>query len=312
MGKAFVGLLLPADNPFWTSKENEGPWEHELAKGKVHNKFLPGSKILITDYPDIGAAEVRAWCNLKTDDKGHIEEDYNRLAYNSAFPWQADGAKGEVAMNYVVKNHENRWEALRLFDFKKFEDGVYYREGRLESDPGIRVRLADIPLSNGILRVDQYIGSTAAKVRLGHYALPRLDGDIKQESRKLKGHDVRIINNGAYQLAMIPLAGWESMETVHASGLHPVSAESAVINVTGNFAPQEQPAIYAVLMLWKKANETWTDDELLPVTEINRSERDGNIAVVFKDGVRKSLRFEQESLVEPSIFQNFFKYLESL
>jgi hypothetical protein len=35
MGKAFLALLLPEDNPFWKAKENEGPWEKELAKNRL-------------------------------------------------------------------------------------------------------------------------------------------------------------------------------------------------------------------------------------------------------------------------------------
>ena len=40
MGKAFLGLLLPADNPFWTAVENNGAWEKEFQPGKVYNKFV--------------------------------------------------------------------------------------------------------------------------------------------------------------------------------------------------------------------------------------------------------------------------------
>jgi hypothetical protein len=313
MGKAFLGLLVPAGNPFWTSKENEGAWEQELAKGEVHNKFLPGPEILVTNYPDIGAAEIRAWRNVKTEDRGkaHNEEDYNRLAYNSAFPWQADGANGTVAMNYVIKNKNGAWEALRLYDFKKFEDGVYYRDARLESDGNVRFYLADIPLPNGILRVDKYAANDESLLRLGHYALPRLGRDIKRQSRKVRGYQVEIINNGVYQLAMIPLAGWDSIETVYTSGLHPASRQSAVINVTDEFGSSPQPAVYAALMLWKQADEDWTDDELLPVTDIERSENDGSIVLVFKDGARKSLRFEQEPSPMRRIIENFSRFLQS-
>lgn len=31
-GKAFLSLLLPADNPFWTAVENNGPWEKDFKK----------------------------------------------------------------------------------------------------------------------------------------------------------------------------------------------------------------------------------------------------------------------------------------
>ncbi|MFV8270676.1 DUF2264 domain-containing protein [Flavobacterium sp. GT2N3] len=118
MGKAFLGLLLPDSNPFWTAKENEGPWETEFKNDTVYNKFQEGSKTLITNYPQIGASEIRAWCHekKKNDWQGfRSTENYNRLSYNSAFPWQADGENGEVAMNYVFKNKNQEWEPFRLY-----------------------------------------------------------------------------------------------------------------------------------------------------------------------------------------------------
>ena len=295
-GKAFLGLLVPENNPFWTTIENEGPWKEELAKGMVHNKYQPGSEILITDYPNIGAAEIRAWCNVKVI--GNWEsfrgsENYNRLSYNSAFPWQADGNNGEVAMNYVIKNKKNEWEALRLYTFKKFEDGIYYRDVVLETNENIYLKLADIPLPNGILRLDNNTSTEASQLRLGHYALPQIKGNIKKETRKVKGHEVHIINNGIYQLAMVPLSGWDAMETVGTTGLHPVSEASSVINVSDSFQPGEKkPIVYATLMLWKKADETWTDEELVPVKKIKYSQKDKSIQVLFRKGDKKIVRFE--------------------
>ena len=294
-GKAFLGLLVPEDNPFWTATENEGAWENELSRGAAWNKYQEGSQILITDYPNIGASEVRAWCHEKVADdwqKFRSTENYNRLAYNSAFPWQADGNNGEVAMNYVVKNKKGEWEALRLFTFKKFEEGVYYRDVVLETDENVKLQLADIPLENGILRLDQNTSTTATQFRLGHYALPQLNGQISKTTRKVKGHDVQIIDNGIYQLAMVSLNGWEGMETLNTSGLHPESTESTVINVTDNFEPGQEPQLYTTLMLWKKTGEKWTDEELVPVKKIKRSKKDNSISVGFrKGGEKKVVRF---------------------
>ncbi|WP_206684014.1 DUF2264 domain-containing protein [Pontibacter beigongshangensis] len=296
MGKAFLGLMVPEDNPFWTETENEGAWEKELAKGKVYNKFQEGSNILITDYPTIGAAEVRAWCHEKVADdwqKFRSTENYNRLSYNSAFPWQADGENGEVAMNYVFKNKKDQWEALRLYTFRKFEDGIYYRDVVLETNENIQLQLADIPLPNGILRVDKNSSNDAVQVRLGHYALPQLSGPVKKETRKVKGHDIQIISNGEYQLAMVPLSGWDGMETVNATGLHPVSNVSTVINVTDSFSPdQKEQQVYATLMLWKKAGEKWTANELVPVKKIQHSDKDGSIDIQFRNGATKTVRWE--------------------
>ncbi len=295
MAKAFLGLLVPADSPFWTAKENNGAWETEMNPKNVYNKFEPGSNILITDYPAIGASEVRAWCHEREKDdwqKFRSTENYNRLAYNSAFLWQADGVNGEVAMNYVFKNKENKWEPLRLFTFRKFENGVYYRDAELETNKNIQLKLADIPLPNGILRVDKNISTEAVDLRLGHYALPKKQAPVKEEIRKVKGHEVRIINNGIYQLAMISLSGWDAMETVHAKGLHPESEESTVINVSDKFIPGKKgQGVYATLMLWKRAGETWTNDELIPVAKVKLS-KDNTINVLFRNGEIKTVRFE--------------------
>jgi len=295
-GKVFLGLLVPENNPFWTATENEGAWETELEKGKVYNKFSKGTNILITDYPNIGASEIRAWCNATVAgdwQKFRSTENYNRLSYNSAFPWQADGEKGEVAMNYVVKNKENKWEALRLFTFKKFDDGIYYRDAVLETNKNIQLQLADIPLPNGILRVDKNRSTESAEFRLGHYALPQLDGLINEEFRKVKGHQVRIMSNGVYQLAMINLSGWDTMETVHTKGLNPQSNESAVLNVHDEFKPGKKGQnIYITLMLWKKAGEKWTNDELVPTKKINYSDKENKVTVPFINGDQKVVSFE--------------------
>ena len=107
-GKAFLSLLLPADNPFWTAKENNGPWEKEFKKNHVYNKFQPATNLLITDYPNCGGAEMRSWCHetVAADwQKFRSSENYNKLAYHTEFPWMADGKNGEVSMNYATKNN---------------------------------------------------------------------------------------------------------------------------------------------------------------------------------------------------------------
>ncbi len=274
MGKAFLGLLLPDNNSFWTAKENEGKWETEFKKDQVYNDFQEVSKILITDYPAIGASEIRAWCHekKKNDWQGfRSTENYNRLSYNSAFPWQADGANGEVAMNYVFKNAKQEWEPLRLFTFKKFEDGVYYRDAVLETNEKIKMNLADLPLKNGILRIDKNNSAEAVSLRLGHYALPQFDKEITTVTRKVKGKEVTIIDNGKYQLALIPLLGWDTTEVVSAKGLHPESETSKVIDVTDNFNPENKESnVYVTVMLWKKSGEKWTENELSPVKSLEQ------------------------------------------
>lgn len=297
LGKAFFGLLVPDDSPFWTAKENNGAWDDELEKGKVYNKFQGKSEVLITNYPNIGASELRAWCHEKVKDdwqKFRSTENYNRLTYNSAFPWQADGKNGEVAMNYVIKNKQNQWEAFRLYTFKKFEDDVYYRDVVLETDENIKFNLADIPLPNGILRVDKNNSNKPISMRLGHYALPKLDKEIITTTKKVKGYKVTIIDNGVYQLATIPLLGWQNIEVVKAKGLHPESDESSVINVIVNENIQPKKAnIYATLMLWKKSGEKWTIKELCPVKSMKATDNSKKIMIKFNNDETKTIIYNE-------------------
>jgi len=295
LAKAFLGLLVPAGNPFWTATENEGAWDKEIAKGTVFNKYETKSNILITDYANIGASEIRAWSNAPKGTGDALDfyrsnENYNRLSYNSAFPWQADGLNGEVAMNYLFKNKENKWEPATLYTFKKYENEIYYRDVKLESDATITMKLADITLPNGILRVDKNTSTESIQLRLGHYSLPNLKGVIKKTTHKVNGYHVQIIDNGVYQLAMIPVQGWgNSMETLTTKALNPVSEESAIINVSDTYKPGGNQ-YYITLMLWKKSGEKWTDSELNPIKNIQFS--DENVIVEMKKGIKKVVQFK--------------------
>ncbi|MEC8884646.1 MAG: DUF2264 domain-containing protein, partial [Bacteroidota bacterium] len=253
MGKAFLGLLLPEDNAFWTATENEGPWASRFEDDAVYNKFQAASNVLLTNYPGIRASEIRAWCHeRKADDwQGfRSSENYNKLSYNSAFPWQADDADGTISMNYVFKNAKEEWEPWRLYTFKKYEDGKYYRDAVLETNDQVHMQLVDIPLANGILRVDKQTSEVPVAMRLGHYSLPEIDGKtIKKSTQKVGDYTATIIDNGQYQLAMVPLSGWEDVDVIEKTDLHPVADDSAVINVSAEFSPKAKNKIYATLML---------------------------------------------------------------
>ena len=136
-GKAFLSLLLPADNPFWTAVENNGPWEKEFKKDHVYNKFQPATNLLITDYPNCGGAEMRSWCHETVANdwqKFRSSENYNKLAYHTEFPWMADGTNGEVSMNYATLNGKNQWEVLRLYTFQTGTGGGHIFSGDAKGD----------------------------------------------------------------------------------------------------------------------------------------------------------------------------------
>lgn len=292
LGKLFLGLLVPKQSSFWTSVENEGPWREELQEGKVYNKYINKSNLLVTNYPGIGASEIRAWCFSKTVGVYQGTENYTRLSYNSAFPWQADGKDREVSMAYVYEGEQHNWEALRMYTFKKYLDGVYYRDAVFASNANVKLNLSEITLPNGILRIDRNISSVAGRIRLGHYSLPVVSRRIKERTLKVKGYKVRIVDNGIYQLALVPLIGWDKAETVCSKGLNPVSDESVVIDVEDKFDPSsEKDKIYGTLMLWKKSGEKWRKDDLVPVSNINYRKGSGNVEVSFVNGQKKSIEF---------------------
>lgn len=308
-GKVFFALFVPADNPFWTAVENEGAWETEMNHDTVYNHFAAGSEVLLTNYPSIRASEIRARCHerVKTDwQKFRSTENYNRLSYNTAFPWQADGQKGEVAMNYLLKNNSGKWKALRLYTLKKFENGICYRDAVLETDDNMKFKLADIPLPNGILRVDKIIYDKPEpkniEIRLGHYALPQLKIAIKDRTSTIGACRVKTIDNGIYRLAMIPWKKWSEMQFVHASGLHPTSNASAVINAFDTFrSGKKNYKFYITLLLWKKSEtqkikneivEGWSKTDLTPLKKVKIARDGRSVEVTFANGDKKAVKFE--------------------
>ncbi len=296
MGKAFLGLLIPEDNAFWTSKENNGPWEKEYTRDTIYNYYSPATNVMITNYPNSGASEIRAWCHEKVADdwqKFRSSENYNRLSYHSALPWQADGTNGEVAMNYTFKTDSNTWEVFRLYTFQKFANDIYYRDAVLETNANIKMQLAEMSLPNGILRVDKNISSENIAMKLGHYALPKIDRRIKTTTRNIANYKATIIDNGRYQTAFIPLTGWNDVEVIKCANLHPEADSSYVINASAFYKPSSEQ-IYSCLMLWKKSGETWSDQELMPINNIRYNNDSSIVEIQFNNGVQKKFSFNKQ------------------
>ena len=289
MGKAFLGLLLPADNPFWTATENNGPWEKELEPGKVYNKFMEGSNTLVTNYPNSGCSEIRAWCHEKVADdwqKFRSSENYNKLSYNTAFPWMADSPDGKVSMNYAVLNGKQQWEVLRLYTFRKFEDGIYYRDAVLETNANIQFRLADIPLPNGHSSCRQSLFPCQHTAALRALFLTGTGTSRRLQREKTGTHTVYCTDNGDYQTALVNLQGWTDIEFVQTEGLHPVSNRCSVINASTTHSGDK---IFITLQLWKKSGKPFSKKELTPVKYFEQ--KDDVVTIHFSDGTVKTVSF---------------------
>ena len=289
--KAFLSLLLPADNPFWTAKENNGPWDKEFKKGHVYNKFQPATNLLITDYPNVGGSEMRSWCHetvAKDWQKFRSSENYNKLAYHTEFPWMADGKNGEVSMNYATKNAKGEWEVLRLYTFKSFEDGIYRRDAVLETNLNIKYNLADIPLPNGVLRIDRVSVPSPTDIRLGHYTLSETFGKPVIESKSNKVPEATIISNGEYSLAMVNLTNWDKTEVIHPESIHPVTYKCGLIQNEKHIQNEE---VMVTLMLWKKGDKQFSKKELTPVKSVKIADDKSSVIVTFADKSVKTVKF---------------------
>lgn len=294
-GKAFLSLLLPESADFWSATENNGPWEKVFKKGQVYNKFQPATNLLITNYPNCGGSEMRSWCHetvAKDWQKFRSTENYNKLAYHTEFPWMADGKNGEISMNYGTKNKNGEWEVLRLYTFRRIEDGIYRRDAVLETDSTVNYQLADIPLPNGILRVDKVLVPDSTEICLGHYSLPSLDAEIRETDRKVNKQNVPVLSNGKYELVMIPLAGWNNkINTVYPEGVHPVSKKCALSMITDRL---DGSKIYVTLQLWKKkiGEKGFTKKELNPVKSVEVSDDKKHVTIRLATGETKKISFE--------------------
>ena len=288
MGKAFLSLLLPESNPFWSAQENEGIWGTKDRKNPVKNTFQNGAKILITDYLESGISEIRTSTEMPANarEDWRYSENYNRLSYSSEFPWMADGANGEVAMNYTFKKADEGWKALSVYRFKCFEQEVYYREAWLRNDTDIEFQLADILLPDGVLRVDKAMSVNPVEAHLGHYALPHLTNTIKEKTIKKHGYTAYVIENEKHQLAMVPLYGWKEVGFEHTSGLHPESDECTVLNAKEIFTGEK---IFVTLLLWNKAGMKVDNKRLFPVKDVLVSHDKKSVTVLLNDGTRKEV-----------------------
>lgn len=295
-GKAFFSLLLPESSKYWSATENNGPWEKDFKEGQVYNKFQPGSNLLITDYPNSGAAEMRSWCHETVAgdwQKFRSSENYNKLAYNTEFPWMADGKNGEISMNYGTKNKKGEWEVLRLYTFKSFENGVYRRDAVLETDSTVKYQLADITLPDGILRIDKVTVSQPTTIRLGHYSIPVLTG---KEFGTAKGTNSNnheqyyTVHNGEYTLALVPLKGWEDgkIDYMEVTGLHPSSKKCGLLYAEDAVKDSK---IYVTLQLWKKGSKSFTEKELHPVKAVTSSKNQKKVTITLANGSKKTILF---------------------
>ena len=155
------------------------------------------------------------------------------------------------------------------------------------ADDDVKFKLADIPLPNGILRIDKITAPQKTDFTLGHYSLPELESKIEKSKLTVQGKEAYILNNGKDQLAMINLSGWDGLAFTAAEGLHPVAAKSSLINAKANF---EGEKIFITLQLWKKGKKAFTKKELSPIKSFKVATDQSGVELVLRDGTIKNVK----------------------
>lgn len=292
--KAFLCLSLEDDHPFWTATENNGEWEE--GTDKEINLVGPGINIL--NHKETGTTEIRtSKVMLAADHKG--KEQYSRLAFNTKFPWEAANKQGLMSMQYSLGD-----SIPNTIMYSGIKEGVLYRrayfdfEGVLWNAPYID--LADIPLDNGILRIDRVnIVEKPYDLNLSHYGLPHIDGHIDVHKHLDQKTPAIIAKTKGLQLAMVTYRGWHHMDVVTNTKTNPVTDESTLIyaNTKEEKLYGQSNYILITAMLHKTDDSDWTDDALYPVKDIifeneKSGGNQGTITIILKNGKTYTVDFK--------------------
>jgi hypothetical protein len=282
----FLNLSLPEDSPFWTATENEGFWP-ELGT-KTLNYSLPSPGLLLSNHGNTGTSEIRP---AKVNEEDH---NYNRLCYNTHFPWEDHVPDGGTAMSYAFRSLDprdtagkdtlfylglssSRQEEQRgLFNTPKglfyngYRGGVLYRQAIFYTPPnngsGYTIDLADIVLPGCVLRVDRSRLAFEHELTLGHFGLPHMGGAAAVvERRVVNGCPVITARIPGRQLALVVLHGWDGLEHRVHRGRNAEADESTVIFARRRRL-QRNPKMELMLslLLHKRDDTPWTDAELYP------------------------------------------------
>ena len=266
LGKAFLCLHLPADHPFWTSKEDENSFDR-LKEHEVKETVLDGPALCFTNHKDNGETILRSAKVFKTAGDMHGMWNYNKLSYNSKYPWEATsdhvsqqpskdiskecnendesgssshiGLPVESQMYVIYDEHTGKSLYPNAIFWSGQREGLLYRRAFFDykvEDERHWVQsmdLADFPVSNGLMRVDKLaLFKRPVTVTLGSYGFPDNGTEIIRRDKDgakaiiLKGTDHM---GKEKQLAMTIYSGWEDIDIVRSTGTNPDSNKSIVV-----------------------------------------------------------------------------------
>ena len=286
----YLALTLPADSPFWTADENEGFWE-DLGE-QSRSTILDNPGLLLANHGKTGTSDI---IPAKVNEENH---NYNRLSYNTHFPWEDHNPQGITAMEYCfqsmdprdltgrdsvfylglsqeqTESENDKFVTPKAVFYNGYRDNVLYRQIIMRQPPnngsGYTIDLADIVIPGGILRVDRCRVAFEHRLNLGHYGLPHIDGRSPEiRKREMDSAEAIIGRIPGRQVALVVYNGWDSLDSVSHEGRNAEADESTVlyaIRTRNQMSPDMELMISA--MLHKTDDTSWGDEELFPVESI--------------------------------------------
>jgi hypothetical protein len=316
----FLSLSLPPDSPFWTAEENDGPWEGWGERPHVFNLSQAGMNLV--NYAKTGASEI---VPAKVNEEDH---NYNRLAYNSLFPWEDHDPDGGTAMEYSFRSLDprdvgakdtlfylglaeeksdsgvdrSRFNTPKSVYYNGYRDGVLYRQLIMKKPPnngsGYTIDLAEIPLPHGVLRVDRCRLAFEHELTLGHFGLPHLGGAAPRvEAGNVEGWASLRASVEGRSLALCSYSGWDSLDSKVTSGRNAETEQSTVIYAYRKRAAQNPlMELLITLLLHRTDGEPWSEEELCPVRRVEAKEYTASgsplgAVVELKDGTTYAVDF---------------------
>jgi hypothetical protein len=287
----FICLALPEDSPFWTVRENDGPWAELGARSARVVLDSPG--LVLVNHGTTGTSEI-------VPGKTYYEDrNYSKLAYNTHFPWEDHDPEGGTAMEYSYRSLDPRdtrgddvnfyltgvpvrEEAERLAAFTTSQSMVYsgvrgrvlYRQAIMRKPPnngvGYIIDLAEITVPGGVIRVDRSRMAFEHELTLGHYGLPHLGGQPADVTQYVDGdRHVMTASIRGRRLALVTYAGWDHVRSLVHSGRNAEADESTVLYAhRRRTARNPSMELMITVLLHRMDDDGWTGEELAPIRRI--------------------------------------------
>lgn len=272
-GNTYHAVALGPNHPLWQATEEEGSWTSVPPDGATETE-LPGPGMVIAQYGRSESSEIRTGKVMISPRSGLLPH-YSRLAFHSAFPWQADTPEGIPAMQYHFAAEDQTWRPnLTLYAGRRnnvlYRRLVYNFDGAFGDLPAID--LADFARPEGLMRCDRLrITQADSRLTLSHYALP-ISGDecVVEERTVGPGRPAITARSGPLQLALVAVQGWDSVGAERHAGLHPETGQSLLLSVHSHRPPRYGGDPLRLTLLLHRTDPTpWTEAELWPFDRID-------------------------------------------